>query len=215
MDKISEYKHEAALKANRDLTDREEGVKLLSDEYLGAKILTKYEQAEIFEGNSHKDPMTGLLNRTGIIENFSKLKANLDRLEKFNKYTLITLDMIGLKKLNGELGHSNTDEVIINATKSLSDSVRETDLVGRWGGDEFIIVAINTKEDGAIRIIENINNNLPEKVNYCIGYKTFEPESDITMNIKNVMNQLDDIKELKPKDETGRYIGNGIVVELD
>lgn len=215
MDKVKDYEYEAAAKANRDLTDLQKGIDLLNDDYLGAKVLDKYENAEISEQKVHKDFLTGLLNRSGIIENFSKVEANLNRLKKFDKYTLITLDMIGLKKLNDEIGHSNADKIIIEATHSLSNSLRETDLVGRWGGDEFLIVAINTKEDGAKRIIEKINNNLPEKVKYCIGYKTFEPLSDIGENIKNVMNKLDSIKKLKPKDENGRFKGDGIVVELE
>ena len=215
MDSKKDIETSAAINADRELGDNPKGRNLLSDPELGSIVLNEYELAEFYKGNSRRDTLTNLLNRTGVVEEFNLISSNLERLNKFSNYSLIALDLIGLKRLNKQFGHSGADEIIKNACNSLESSVRKTDLVSRWGGDEFIVVGINTESEGTKRIINEINNNLPEHVKYCIVYKIFDPKSPFVDNLKNILNHLEKTKDLRPHDENGRVMGSGVVVELD
>jgi diguanylate cyclase (GGDEF)-like protein len=160
------------------------------------------------------DQLTGLLNRRGVESEFNAVKGNLERSKDWNEYSIIAFDLIGLKRINDELGHDGADEVLVNAADSLKMLTRGSDLACRWSGDEFLLVTFNTNANGATRVIEEVNNNLPKNVKYCIGYKTFEPYSDFSKNLVEVTKQIEDVKKQRPHDENGRVTGDGVVVQL-
>jgi diguanylate cyclase (GGDEF)-like protein len=87
-----------------------------------------------------RDSLTGVLNRRGVEERAPSLIA-LARRQKdvvFAKF----VDVDGLKAANDRFGHDFGDEVIRATGEALQDCVRAGDLVGRWGGDEFIVVGV-------------------------------------------------------------------------
>lgn len=87
-----------------------------------------------------RDSLTGVLNRRGIEERIPELVALADRRDE--TVFAVFVDIDGLKAANDRFGHHLGDRVIRAVADAVRETVRAGDLVGRWGGDEFIIVGI-------------------------------------------------------------------------
>lgn len=93
------------------------------------------EQNIIFE--AEHDPVTHLLNRRAAM---SKLSAGLRQAEDTGRYfALMMIDLDGFKNVNDTYGHDAGDKVIIDVAKRIRQFFRSSDVVSRWGGDEFLI----------------------------------------------------------------------------
>jgi diguanylate cyclase (GGDEF)-like protein len=92
---------------------------------------TKLEEAE--QRASH-DGLTGLDNRQGVE---SRLQRRIDAKQTF---CVVMLDLNGFKQVNDTYGHEAGDDLLKQFAAELRSASRATDLVGRWGGDEFIVV---------------------------------------------------------------------------
>jgi len=209
----------AAFKANQELGDvnapkGETEEKFLSTD-AAKPILDKYEESEINRDNSFKDPMTGLLNRRGLVEEYKVSMGMWEREGLVESNALIALDLIGLKKLNDTLSPAVADQIIQNAAEHLRGRVRETDLVGRWGGDEMLLVLFGVKKVDVEELASEVNRNLPEHVRFNIGYKITKPNADFEESMKNVMDQMEQVKKIGGVDNTGRAVGRGVVVDID
>ncbi|HIC08954.1 MAG TPA: GGDEF domain-containing protein [Aquificales bacterium] len=88
------------------------------------------------------DQLTGLLNRKALLET---LKREISRIKRNgrDKLCLCFIDMDFFKKINDTYGHEEGDKVLKEFAKILKKSVRIYDIVGRWGGDEFILGIVN------------------------------------------------------------------------
>jgi diguanylate cyclase (GGDEF)-like protein len=84
------------------------------------------------------DPLTGLLNRRGLQ---AALARRLDQVSSQRLTAVYVMDLDGFKPVNDLLGHDAGDELLIAAAARLRGALRETDLVARVGGDEFVVVA--------------------------------------------------------------------------
>ncbi|MBV1915638.1 MAG: ammonium transporter [Pseudomonadales bacterium] len=85
-----------------------------------------------------EDVLTGLNNRAYILENLKK-RIQYHK-ENSGLVALLFLDIDQFKRINDTLGHSAGDELLREFSKKLTQQARTTDLVGRWGGDEFVVV---------------------------------------------------------------------------
>ncbi len=96
------------------------------------------------------DELTGLLNRRGFQ---SELKRALSSASRYGEQgVLIYIDLDGFKPINDTYGHAAGDEVLRRVAGLLRDNIRDTDYVGRMGGDEFAILLTRTTwEDGLSR----------------------------------------------------------------
>lgn len=90
------------------------------------------------------DPLTGVLNRYAFAERFEQATA-LARRHR-TKMVLLFIDLDGFKDINDALGHSNGDQVLAVLAKRLLSCVRATDLIGRHGGDEFVVLLSDVEE---------------------------------------------------------------------
>jgi diguanylate cyclase (GGDEF)-like protein len=86
------------------------------------------------DGLAMRDELTGLDNRRGLE---AKLEA---RVAQRRPFSLLVLDLNGFKAVNDSLGHMAGDQLLKQFGSELRSAVRSTDLVGRWGGDEFVVV---------------------------------------------------------------------------
>jgi diguanylate cyclase (GGDEF)-like protein len=102
------------------------------------------------------DGLTQLYNRRYIddwIQNYAYCKTNPDA-----NYSVILLDIDYFKSINDSLGHDGGDKVLKHLAKILNDSSRDEDLVGRYGGEEFIVVMPGTDEAESINAAERIRS---------------------------------------------------------
>jgi len=104
------------------------------------------------------DPLTGLYNKRAFMQ---KLTAEMDRSIRNNQpLSLLFLDLDHFKKFNDQHGHLMGDKMIHDFTSILKQHCRKIDIVGRFGGDEFVICAPQTDYEGA----KTLANKLLETV---------------------------------------------------
>ena len=87
---------------------------------------------------AYNDPLTGLYNRTYFMSNLEQRITHHQQVH--GTVVLMFLDLDQFKKINDTLGHKAGDELLCEVAKRLTEVTRESDLVGRWGGDEFVVV---------------------------------------------------------------------------
>ena len=148
-------------------------------EYIGYPILLplawwfgkQYDKAKYY---SEKDPLTGIYNRRYVESAFTSIKSRLEQNDLSG--AVLLLDVNDFKLVNDHLGHKMGDEYLLLITNQLKRSVRKTDIVARWGGDEFLILSpgIQKRED-LDQILERIHQNLKQlsfndvKISVSIG----------------------------------------------
>ena len=109
--------------------------------------------------SAFKDGLTGLYNRKFLEEHSKKLIPQARR-EEFSIGVLM-LDMDHFKAVNDEYGHDIGDKVLKELARILSETVRDSDLIIRYGGEEFVVllVGVNSTQD-AINVAEKIGKNV-------------------------------------------------------
>jgi diguanylate cyclase (GGDEF)-like protein len=101
----------------------------------------------VLQWSSTTDPLTGIRNRRFLFESIQRdiaqsVRAHLeggDRSERDLIFYLIDLD--NFKKVNDDYGHDGGDRVLIEAARRISSAIRNSDLLVRWGGEEFLVVS--------------------------------------------------------------------------
>jgi len=142
-------------------------------------------QAEQNEFMALHDTLTGLPNRIFILQKLKDAVAMAKRSK--TQVGVLFLDLDGFKSVNDQFGHETGDKLLKMAAQIFTGSVRETDTVGRFGGDEFVIVlqGLNTGAEAVIsaqRIIDALANPIEIDTTICkigtsIGVSIFPSDS--------------------------------------
>lgn len=117
-------------------------------------ITYRRKEEELFRNMAYVDPLTQLMNRRYMEEVLQKVITNTDPFEQ--SFYLMFIDLDGFKKVNDTLGHGAGDEVLKVATHRLTHSVRISDVVSRFAGDEFIVLLPDVQLEEAISIAQRI-----------------------------------------------------------
>jgi diguanylate cyclase len=104
------------------------------------------------------DGLTGLPTREVLVKQIQSELTTLGQRE--GSIHLIMADLDFFKKVNDQYGHLTGDEVLKGVASRIRQSLRGTDMVGRYGGEEFIILLINKSEKQAVQIAERIRNHV-------------------------------------------------------
>ncbi len=123
------------------------------------------------------DPLTELLNRRFFIE---RSESEINRAKRYHtSLTVLMLDLDYFKRINDNFGHKAGDNVLVEVSKALKKSVRDIDLVGRYGGEEFIILCPESDSASSLQVarriredIENLSlelNTQPVRMTISIG----------------------------------------------
>ncbi|MCU7836631.1 MAG: diguanylate cyclase [gamma proteobacterium symbiont of Taylorina sp.] len=155
------------------------------------------------------DPMTHLYNRRYL----TKVSESILDLAKRNETDLsvLMLDIDKFKNINDTYGHNVGDDAIISLAIILQEESRKSDILSRWGGEEFVILLPATNIDGALVISEKIRTVVEElvikiedvqelKFTVSIGVSQINKERDVS--IENSINRAD--KALYEAKESGR-----------
>ncbi len=133
------------------------------------------------------DSMTKLYNRRYFL-NISEHIIDLAKRDKTN-LSVITLDIDNFKKINDTYGHTAGDNVIINFATTLQKISRKSDIVSRWGGEEFMILLPETSIDGALIISEKIRETTENLITTLQNKK--ELKFTVSIGVSKVDNQKD------------------------
>lgn len=116
------------------------------------------------------DQLTGVFNRYKLDE---VLITELDRVQRYaHSLGIILLDVDHFKHVNDTYGHQVGDQVLSSMAKILQQHVRKTDTVGRWGGEEFLIVCPETDLGGLMELAEKIRSRIEAFSFPTVGTKT-------------------------------------------
>ncbi|MFW6223907.1 MAG: EAL domain-containing protein [Spirochaetota bacterium] len=111
---------------------------------------------------AYQDPLTGLPNRTAFGEQLDRLLGSSRRQDDRDHWALLFLDLDDFKDINDRFGHAAGDTILTRTAARLRDAIRRTDHCYRLGGDEFLVVVTNVKDDVevakvAAKIVEHIS----------------------------------------------------------
>ncbi|WP_298753815.1 diguanylate cyclase [uncultured Arcobacter sp.] len=107
---------------------------------------------------AHSDHLTKLMNRVKIDEMLERCTDSYKRYK--NIYSIILLDIDHFKLVNDTYGHLVGDDILKHIAIVLSENTRNVDLVGRWGGEEFLIISKETDINGASILAEKIRERV-------------------------------------------------------
>lgn len=120
-------------------------------------------QAAIRESESlaRRDALTGLQNRLSANE---RLRTEFLRMKRTgHPYTALLMDIDHFKRVNDTYGHETGDQVLQSVAEILQGSIRATDFVARFGGEEFLVLLPETGAEGALTIAEKIRAAVAEQ----------------------------------------------------
>ena len=148
-----------------------------------------------FRHDAHTDYLTNLHNRK-IFEEL--LNQELLRALRYDTtFSLILADIDFFKSVNDNYGHDVGDSVLKEFSQIISHTARESDIVARWGGEEFVILCPNTKAEGAALLAENIREkvqthtfNVIQNVTASFGVTEYHKTIEETTLFKAVDNAL-------------------------
>jgi diguanylate cyclase (GGDEF)-like protein len=145
------------------------------------------------EIRSQLDSLTGALNHNALLVKLDR--SSRDTLSKFNSLSLIMLDIDHFKRYNDKYGHLIGDQVLILLTQAIQRCIKKADILGRWGGEEFVVGLPNTDTNQAYAIAERIrvslgNLNITDRDNKRIAPPT------ISQGIATMPFEAEDIEQL-------------------
>ncbi len=126
-----------------------------------SQIQTLSKQLEETEKEVLLDALTGLNNRKAFDGKIKELCEKFDKDESF--FSVIMLDIDYFKKFNDQYGHQVGDEVLRIVGSHLKENLKGKDFPSRYGGEEFIVLLLNTKLDKAYIVAEQIRENISKK----------------------------------------------------
>lgn len=127
-------------------------------------------EAKLFAAQAVTDTLTGLANRRQLDDELERQIASAHRYGQPLSITLVDVD--SFKTINDRLGHQVGDRVLIEVAQQLTGSVRTSDLLGRWGGEEFLLISPHTDHHAA-RV-------LAERCRARVADATFAEEVHVT-----------------------------------
>ncbi len=141
------------------LTEEERAVGKLWANRVGTAIYN----ASLYESlrrQSMTDPLTNLLNRRALDK---VLFQEWKRSERYGRpFAVVMMDLDHFKAVNDSYGHLIGDVVLRNLAAMLSRTLRETDIIGRWGGDEFLIILPETGKEEAQVVLEKLRREMSQ-----------------------------------------------------
>lgn len=172
-----------------------------------------YESLEIAHSTlteiSKRDPLTDVYNRRFLFERLEGELARANR--KRAALACILIDVDFFKRVNDDFGHQVGDATLIAIGRILKDCLRGQDIVGRYGGEEFLLVLPETDEEGALMVAERIRRAVKDnsfagvrdrEVTISLGIAVKEPGDQSMRTVEAMVTNAD--RALYEAKETGR-----------
>jgi|Deesub1362A_J573_1020465.scaffolds.fasta_scaffold04242_2 diguanylate cyclase (GGDEF)-like protein len=162
------------------------------DEEIWASRLSTFERVKELEKTAHIDTLTQVANRR-LAE--MTLQTKFSEMIRYNlTLGLLFIDIDHFKKINDEYGHDVGDRVLQMVAATLSENTRESDVVGRWGGEEFIVILPHTNKEELLSTAERLRKTIEGsvldigtkkiRVTISVGGTTARPNDTIETLVK-------------------------------
>ena len=160
--------------------------------------------------SSNTDMLTGLMNRRKMTVELSRYCNITERYD--NKTAILLIDIDNFKRINDELGHIVGDSILQQFTKLLASQMRDSDLLARWGGDEFLVLAPSTTHETAEQLASNFCQTIAA---HDFIYENRILNLSITVGVNELLPQRTMEDSLKKVDQLlyqGKHQGRNQVV---
>jgi len=104
------------------------------------------------ETKANLDYLTGIHNRRSVDRALREFFNEF--LKNKSKFSVMIIEIDDFKQINDKYGHLVGDKVLINVAYAIKSSIRAKDILGKWGGDEFIVILPNTDKEIADKVKE-------------------------------------------------------------
>jgi diguanylate cyclase (GGDEF)-like protein/PAS domain S-box-containing protein len=149
---------------------------------------------------SETDKLTGLYNRVKLDHNLEKVLGQAQNNDAV--FGLIMIDIDHFKEVNDCFGHLTGDAVLVELAGLLKNSIRATDLIGRWGGEEFLVILPDTDGTEAMKMAEKLRcavseNRFPQQqhITISLGVSVFDGDTTVDSVIYRTDQALYQAKE--------------------
>ena len=125
-------------------------------------------KAELIEYQSLHDHLTGLYNRSYLMTQF---RENISLQQRYSQpFSVIMLDLDYFKQVNDQHGHLVGDKTLVATADCIKQTIRSSDIAGRYGGEEFIILCPNTESADVSHLAERIRHNISSLDEEALGF---------------------------------------------
>jgi diguanylate cyclase (GGDEF)-like protein len=150
----------AARVSKDELIERQSILSARLDELLSVRIKRLVEQrAQTWAEQSECDPVTALPNRAAFNR---RLRGEVERARRYRReLSVVLFDIDRFKSINDRFGHPEGDRMLAVVAKLLKSSLRQSDAVFRYGGDEFAAICPETSSDAIAYALRRLESNMP------------------------------------------------------
>ncbi|MCA1930984.1 diguanylate cyclase [Rheinheimera sp.] len=180
--------------------------KPITDTALIVAVFARAQRARQLAEMMTKDSLTGLLQHSRVKE---RLSHELQRSERTGEpLSVVMLDIDHFKKVNDNYGHLIGDQVISSLANLLKQQLRKTDIIGRYGGEEFLLILADCDQQQAFTLVEQLRQSfasLPFSFDYANFHCTFSAgicQAKATVDTDQLIDQAD--KALYSSKHAGR-----------
>ncbi|WP_395007432.1 diguanylate cyclase [Undibacterium sp.] len=169
--------------------------KPISPELLISSLSTRAERYRSLRTLVMRDGLTGLYNHTAIKEDLMAKMSSASR--SVTCVAVAMLDLDNFKRVNDTYGHQMGDQVLRTLSHLLRQRLRKSDVVGRYGGEEFIIIFPNTTADVARTVLEKVRiafnkiHHVAEQGEFCVGFSAGIADSRQTTSPEDLLTIAD------------------------
>ncbi|WP_353141967.1 GGDEF domain-containing protein [Acinetobacter pragensis] len=118
------------------------------------------EKFNIINEERLRDPLTKLYNRNGFLE---KTKDFFNKLQPGEVY-LVMCDIDNFKNINDTWGHVAGDSILCTIADMCKSNIRQTDIIGRFGGEEFVILLQSVDDESSVTLVDRLRKNIEDHI---------------------------------------------------
>ena len=126
--------------------------------WLMSVVINKYHKE--LEHMARYDDLTELLNRRSFME---KIEPHISLYRRYKRpFSLLFLDIDDFKNINDAMGHQTGDQILIRIAKRLKEALRASDMIVRWGGEEFVVALLDTSKHEAEQTAQKLSQMIAQ-----------------------------------------------------
>jgi diguanylate cyclase (GGDEF)-like protein len=146
------------------------------------------------------DPLTGVLNRRHF---FTLAEQEFDRSHRYDhQISIILIDVDNFKEINDTYGHVAGDQLLQTIARRFTGNLRQMDIIGRYGGDEFVILLPETNQEQARIAAERLHEVVTQD---SVDTPKDTIQLQISMGVASLNNRSDDMEKLLIKTDQALY----------